>query len=85
MLSLASYLLRFGDWERDRSVEMVDTELDEAERARFDAYPGPPGISSSSSTSLFRPRSFSLFANSSSATPFLSPKCQLKCFYIAKL
>lgn len=75
MLSLVSYLLRFGDWEGDRLVEIVDTELDEkvdAERARFAAYPWPPEVSSSSSISLFRSRSFSLFASSSSATPFLN-------------
>ena len=41
-LSLVSYLLRFGEWERERSVEIVDTELEEqaeTDRPRLAEYP----------------------------------------------
>lgn len=54
----------------DRSVDTVDTEVEEADRLLL----GPPLDSKSSlCLSRFRPRSNSAFANVSSATPFLGP------------
>jgi hypothetical protein len=59
-----------GDGDRDKFVDIVDTEADEAEADRI--LLGAPRISGSSlCLSRFRPLSCSAFASCSSATPFL--------------
>lgn len=58
-----------GDGERERLVDIVDTEFDEFDEdlERF----LDPFIGSSPSALRLRPRSSSFFARTSSATPFL--------------
>jgi hypothetical protein len=58
--------LREGD--RDKFVDIVETDAEEADRIRLDA---PLGSGSSLGLSRFRPLSSSVFASCSSAMPFL--------------
>lgn len=60
----------------DALVEIVDTELTDADRER-PASAFLISSSSRSSSSLFLARSASLFASSASAKPFLQVPCQL--------
>jgi len=59
-----------GDGDRDKFVDMVDTEADEAEADRI-LLSAPRASRSSLCLSRFRPLSCSAFASCSSATPFL--------------
>ena len=60
-----------GERERDRFVEIVETEVEDCEER--DRLRDPRGVSFSSWVRL-RPRSSAFLANSSSAIPFLSRK-----------
>lgn len=69
-LGLRVFVSRFGrgDGDRERLVDMVETEFEEVDRILFE---GPRTSRSSLCLSLFRPLSCSNFASCSSATPFL--------------
>jgi hypothetical protein len=60
-----------GDRERDMLVDIVETEIDEAEDAERILLEAPVTSGSSLSRSCFRPLSSSSLASCSSATPFL--------------
>jgi len=56
-----------GEGDRDKFVDIVETDAEEADRIRFDA---PLSSGSSLALSRFRPLSSSAFASCSSAMPF---------------
>jgi hypothetical protein len=92
LLSNPPSVLRTGDEERrlrlggpgegDLSVDMVETESNDADRRRF-ASTLPS--SESSSKSLFSALLASSFASSASAIPFLQPLSDLQLFQIVWL